>query len=75
MCHLETHWTLGLDDNVKLDIMNRLKEMQIDDIIEVTPNYVKVNEKGRMFLRNVCMAFDLRLLANKPETRVFSMTI
>ncbi len=75
MCHLETHWTLGLGDNVKLDIMNRLKEMQIDDIIEVTPNYVKVNEKGRMFLRNVCMAFDLRLLANKPETRVFSMTI
>ena len=34
-----------------------------------------VKEEGRMFVRNICMAFDLRLIENKPDTRVFSMTI
>jgi len=28
-----------------------------------------------MFVRNVCMAFDLRLAKSTPEGRIFSMTI
>lgn len=75
MCHLETSWTLGLDENLKTDIMKRLQEMQSDGLITMDAQKVIVHEKGRMFLRNICMAFDIKLIENKPETRVFSMTI
>lgn len=75
MCHLETTWTLGLDENLKADIIERLQEMQSDELITIDNEKVIVHEKGRMFLRNICMAFDIKLIENKPETRVFSMTI
>lgn len=75
MCHLETEWNLGLSENQRNAILDRLKEMFDDDLLELTENKLKVKEKGRMFVRNICMAFDLRLLENKPQTRIFSMTI
>ena len=75
MCHLETSWDLNLDEAIKSKIIDRLKEIEADDLITLTPDKVKVKEEGRMFLRNICMAFDLKLLENEPETRVFSMTI
>ena len=31
--------------------------------------------KGKPFVRNVCMAFDLRLQRKKPDTQLFSMTV
>ena len=38
-------------------------------------NKIEITEKGRAFVRNVCMAFDLRLQRKKPDTKLFSMTI
>ena len=75
MCNLETDWNLGLTEKQRNDILERLKEMFDDDLLEVSGNKLRVKEKGRMFVRNICMAFDLRLLENKPQTRIFSMTI
>lgn len=75
MCDLETEWNLGLDVKIKNDIINRLQEMIDDGLIELSDTKMTVKEEGRMFVRNICMAFDLRLLENKPDTRVFSMTI
>ena len=75
MCHLETEWDLGLPIKTKDEILSRLTEMFDDDLIEASENKLIVKEKGRMFVRNICMAFDLRLLENKPQTRIFSMTI
>jgi oxygen-independent coproporphyrinogen-3 oxidase len=75
MCHLETEWNLGLDPEVRKQILGRLEEMFDDGIIESKGNKLIVKESGRMFVRNICMAFDLRLIENQPETRVFSMTI
>ena len=75
MCHLETEWNLGLDPEVRNQILDRLEEMFDDGIIESQGNKLIVKESGRMFVRNICMAFDLRLIENQPETRVFSMTI
>ena len=75
MCNLETEWKIGLDTKVKNEIVDRLSEIVDDGLIDITDNRIKVKEEGRMFVRNICMAFDLRLLENKPETRFFSMTI
>ena len=75
MCNLETEWKIGLDEKTKKEIEFRLKEIIEDGLIEVNESKIKIREEGRMFVRNICMAFDLRLIENKPETRIFSMTI
>ena len=75
MCNLETEWSLGLPLLIKKEIIGRLQEMVADQLIEITDNKLIVKEEGRMFVRNICMAFDLRLIENKPDTRIFSMTI
>ena len=76
MCNLETSWK---EDNLKLNNMNeilgRLKEMKEDNLIEIYEDKLVVKESARMFVRNVCMAFDLRLADAKPEGKIFSMTI
>ncbi len=75
MCNLETEWSLGLPLLIKKEIIGRLQEMVADQLIEITDNKVIVKEEGRMYIRNICMAFDLKLIENKPNTRLFSMTI
>jgi len=76
MCNLETSWE---EDTMKLNqidnILDRLKEMEEDDLIEIHKNKLVVKESSRMFIRNVCMAFDLHLVNSQPESRIFSMTI
>ena len=75
MCNLETEWNVGLTAFQKEGILERLEEMFDDDLLYTSGNKLIVKEKGRMFVRNICMAFDLRLIENKPQTRIFSMTI
>ncbi len=75
MCNLETEWNEGLSVIVKNQIIERLQEMKDDGLLEFTDTKLIVKEEGRMYVRNICMAFDLKLLENKPDTRVFSMTI
>ena len=76
MCNLETSWE---SDETKLndiaEILERLTEMKKDGLIEVYENKLVVKESARMFVRNVCMAFDLRLAQNQPQGKIFSMTI
>jgi oxygen-independent coproporphyrinogen-3 oxidase len=76
MCKFETSW--GKDDmyNTHMgDILIALQEMQKDGLIELCSNHIKVHEAGKAFIRNVCMAFDLRLKAKTPDKKIFSMTI
>ncbi|MEJ2112172.1 MAG: oxygen-independent coproporphyrinogen III oxidase [Flavobacteriaceae bacterium] len=75
MCNLETYWNEGLNTKTKAEILERLQEIKDDDLIKVFEDKLVIKEKGRMFVRNICMAFDLRLINKKPETRIFSMTI
>jgi oxygen-independent coproporphyrinogen III oxidase len=76
MCHFETEWT-----SKELSIPEfaagilRLNEMQQDGIVFIEKNKLTVPEKGRPFVRNICMTIDLKLYRNKPETRLFSSTI
>lgn len=56
-------------------ILEELKEFKNDGLLEYTDHSVKVYEAGRVFIRNICMAFDLRLKRARPQTKLFSMTI
>lgn len=76
MCLLETSWN---DENMNLpempEIILRLKEMQNDGLITIENNHLKITRNGRNFVRNIAMAWDLRMIRHQPETRIFSMTI
>lgn len=76
MCHLETSWK---DENMQLpempEIIERLEEMQHDGLMEINGNHLLITEKGRTFVRNIAMAFDLRMIRKQPQTRIFSMTV
>ncbi len=75
MCRLETSWDVQTSFPELEQALGALKEMEKDGLVEISENTIKITEKGRAFTRNVAMTFDLRMMRNKPETRIFSMTI
>lgn len=76
MCNFETSWESDAMKFPELEAcLGHLAEMEQDNLVEITSNSLKLREEARPFVRNVCMAFDLRLIRNQPKTRIFSMTI
>ncbi len=76
MCRMTTSWNNPEDQFPELnDILQNLKEMQADGILVINKSNLQITEKGRPFVRNICMAFDLLLQRNMPQTQLFSMTI
>ncbi len=76
MCHFKTSWiNNGLYFEEIPEVITKLKEMQEDGLVNIELNQIFITEKGKPFVRNICMAFDLLLQRNKPETQLFSMTI
>ncbi|MDO1511500.1 oxygen-independent coproporphyrinogen III oxidase [Maribacter confluentis] len=76
MCHFKTSWSAFKLYLPQMDsILERLSELEEDGIVEITEGNLKITEKGRPFVRNVCMAFDLPLQKKAPETKLFSMTV
>lgn len=76
MCQFETSWK---EDNLYFkelpEVLAQLHEMEIDGLLSIQPNSLVVTEKGKAFVRNICMAFDLRLKRKTPQTQLFSMTV
>jgi oxygen-independent coproporphyrinogen-3 oxidase len=76
MCQFNTSWE---KDEWQFEdihqVIDKLSEMQQDGLLEIKNNHLNVTEKGKPFVRNICMAFDLRLLRKQPSTQVFSLTI
>ncbi|MCH9660911.1 MAG: oxygen-independent coproporphyrinogen III oxidase [Bacteroidetes bacterium] len=76
MCTMKTSWKLREDYFEEIaEVLINLQETEKDGLITIFSDGLEVTEKGRPFIRNICMAFDLRLLRNKPETQLFSMTM
>lgn len=76
MCKLKTTWNKknGWFDELP-DCLISLQEMEQDGLIIIEKNELSITEKGRPFVRNVCMAFDLLLKRKQPHHQLFSMTI
>ncbi|HCQ13378.1 oxygen-independent coproporphyrinogen III oxidase [Flavobacterium sp.] len=76
MCQFETSWKNDNDFFPELpEIINQLHEMENDGLVKISSQSIQVTEKGKPFVRNICMAFDLRLKRNLPQTELFSMTV
>ncbi|WP_299390298.1 oxygen-independent coproporphyrinogen III oxidase [uncultured Gelidibacter sp.] len=76
MCQFDTSWS---DDELYFDelpeVLYGLEEMEQDGLLIRNENQLRVTEKGKPFVRNICMAFDLLLKRKQPQTRIFSMTV
>ena len=76
MCQFETSWKNESDFFPELpEIINQLHEVETDGLLKISSQSIQVTEKGKPFVRNICMAFDLRLKRNLPQTELFSMTV
>lgn len=76
MCNFETSWQdRALQFPELPDVLIQLKELEKDELIVIHAKKLLVTEKGRAFVRNICMPFDMRLKRKKPDTQLFSMTI
>jgi oxygen-independent coproporphyrinogen-3 oxidase len=76
MCHFETSWHINAHYFEEVpQIIVQLKEMENDGLVIIEKNGIKVTNAGKPFVRNICMAFDLRLKRKAPDVKLFSMTI
>lgn len=76
MCQLETTWTKeDLASPFIQQALDKLVEMEKDGLIQLLSNQLLITEKGRPFVRNVCMALDEYLWEQKPTTQLFSQVI
>jgi oxygen-independent coproporphyrinogen-3 oxidase len=76
MCQFTTSWDEShLYFKELPDVIDELKEMKNDGLLVIQNNAITVTEKGKPFVRNICMAFDLRLKRKAPQTQLFSMTV
>lgn len=75
MCHFRTVWNESDNTIDKVQIIESLQEMERDELVKILAEGIEVTEKGKPFIRNVCMAFDLRLKRKAPNSRIFSMAV
>jgi oxygen-independent coproporphyrinogen-3 oxidase len=76
MCQFHTSWSeYGTYFSELQEVIRRLHEMEQDGLVKINETSITVTEEGKAFVRNICMAFDLRMTRNLPDTQLFSMTI
>lgn len=76
MCNFETDWhAADLYFDELPEVVERLEEFQNDGLLILGNKFLMVTAYGKPFIRNICMAFDLRLKRRKPDTQLFSMTV
>lgn len=76
MCHMHTSWAQPEWQGPGVaQAVARLEEVARDGLIEWEADGLRIPERGRPFLRNICMAFDARLWRKKPDGQLFSMAI
>lgn len=73
MCNFKTEFK-GESEQFEV-IKNRLSDLHADGLVTIDGQKVIVTEKGIPFVRNICMAFDLKMDLKQPKKRMFSKTV
>ena len=68
---IEAAFNINFNDYFS-DALKELAEMHDDDLIDLNTRSIKVMEKGKLLIRNICMVFDAYLSSSKTQ---FSKTI
>jgi oxygen-independent coproporphyrinogen III oxidase len=75
-CRFETIlYREEFDHTQKSSIVAELEELEKDGLVTIDSNKITITEAGKPFIRNVCMAFDLRMKRNQPTRQIFSLTV
>jgi oxygen-independent coproporphyrinogen-3 oxidase len=61
-------------DKIYVESESKFKEFIEDGLIEVRPGNISITHNGKLFLRNICLAYDKRYWKKVPEVNVFSTT-
>ena len=73
MCNYETEWKIETGaQEYFAEALVRLSDLQTDGLVEIFPGKLKVTEKGKPFLRNICLCFDSRYWKKIPDGVAFS---
>lgn len=73
MCKFGTSWDKEEEQTQAVyDAVNRLRKLEKDKIITLSPYNLKIKKAGRPFIRNICMAFDAKLWQNLPKSKISS---
>ena len=76
MCNFYTSWDKQ-DTKIK-NIEHHLlllEDLKKDGLVIINKKSLSVPEKARPFVRNICMAFDKKLIKKNDDKKLFSMTI
>lgn len=76
MCQGKTNWG---NDKYKFDViykeLGRCEALEKDGLLYLFPTKLIVSEKGKAFLRNICMCFDRYYWAKTNRENAFSSTV
>lgn len=77
MCQASTIWNVDNDFTASelASIIAKLTLFEKDGLIKFDNKYLNVTETGKPFLRNICMAFDKRMIRDNKIGQIFSQTI
>ena len=80
MCDFELDFK-KIEDEFKIDFkkyfawgLNNIKEMQADDLVEISDTSIKVKNMGRMLIRNIAINFD-GYIERKEDKAKYSRTV
>jgi oxygen-independent coproporphyrinogen-3 oxidase len=80
MCDFELNYQ-SIEEKFKIDFkkyfaagLNNLKEMEEDELIEISDSGLKVKNMGRMLIRNIAINFD-GYIERKEDTAKYSRTV
>lgn len=65
----------NLDKEFLSSTMEKLKQLEGDNLLEVHDHVITATERGHMFIRNICAALDARMWRKSSEEKLFSKAI
>ncbi len=75
MCKHESDFNSTFCNQLLLDkSRGKLTELINDQLISIDQNKISISDQGKLFLRNICLAFDKRYWSKTPDKNVFSTT-
>ncbi len=76
MTRLATRWEQPAERTAYVQTaVQRLAEPAADGLVQIETDGCRVTDRGRAFLRNICMAFDARLARHRPDKELFSRVV
>ena len=75
MCQFQSRFTKEFFEQWPEERKNQLEQLKVDGLIYWDKRNLSVTEKGKAFVRNICMVLDDLLWNAQPETAIFSTTI